>query len=38
VHAPLTAGRFAMNFFHSLALATFRISPDPFTAEKEFCR
>ena len=37
VHAPLTAGRFAMNFFHSLTLTTFRFSPDPVTAEKELC-
>jgi arabinofuranosyltransferase len=36
--APLTAGRFAMNFFHSLTLTTFRFSPDPATAEKELCR
>jgi arabinofuranosyltransferase len=38
VQAPLTAGRFAMNFFHSLTLTTFRFSPDPVTAEKELCR
>ena len=38
MHAPLTAGRLALNFFHSLALTTFRISPDPVTAGKEFCR
>jgi arabinofuranosyltransferase len=36
--APLTASRFAMNFFHSLTLTTFRFSPDPVTAEKELCR
>ena len=36
--APLTAGRFAMNFFHSLTLTAFRFSPDPATAEKELCR
>jgi arabinofuranosyltransferase len=35
--APLTAGRFAANFFHSVALTTFRFSPDPRTAEKELC-
>ena len=36
--APLTASRFAMNFFHSLTMTTFRFSPDPVTAEKELCR
>ena len=35
--APLTASRFATNFFHSLTLTTFRFSPDPVTAEKELC-
>jgi arabinofuranosyltransferase len=35
--APLTASRFAANFFHSLTLTTFRFSPDPVTAEKELC-
>jgi len=35
--APLTAGRFVSNFFHSLTLTTFRFSPDPVTAEKELC-
>jgi arabinofuranosyltransferase len=36
--APLTVGRFVANFFHSLTLTTFRVSPDPVTAEKELCR
>jgi arabinofuranosyltransferase len=36
--APLTASRFASNFFHSLTLTTFRFSPDPVTAERELCR
>ena len=35
--APLTASRFAANFFHSLTLTTFRFSPDPVTAERELC-
>jgi arabinofuranosyltransferase len=35
--APLTIGRFISNFLHSLTLTTFRISPDPVTAEKELC-
>jgi len=35
--APLTAGRFVSNIFHSLSLTTFRFSPDPFAAEKELC-
>lgn len=34
---PLTAGRFASNFFHALTLTTFRLSPDPVSAEKELC-
>jgi hypothetical protein len=37
VKAPLTVSRFAMNFFHSPALTTFRFSPDPVTAEQELC-
>jgi arabinofuranosyltransferase len=36
--APLTVGRFASNFVHSLTLTTFRFSPDPGTAERELCR
>lgn len=36
--APLTAGRFVSNLFHSLTLTTFRFSPDPVTAERELCR
>jgi arabinofuranosyltransferase len=36
--APLTAGRFVSNFFHSLTLTTFRFSPDPVIAEQELCR
>ena len=32
--APLTASRFAANFFHSLTLTTFRFSPDPGAAER----
>ena len=36
--APLTASRFAVNFFHSLTLTNFRFSPDPVTAEQELCR
>jgi arabinofuranosyltransferase len=35
--APLTASRFASNFFHALTLTTFRFSPDPVSAEKELC-
>jgi arabinofuranosyltransferase len=35
--APLTASQFVSNFFHSLTLTTFRVSPDPATAEKELC-
>jgi arabinofuranosyltransferase len=35
--APLTASRFAANFFHSLTLTTFRFSPDPVTAERDLC-
>ena len=36
--APLTAGRFVSNVFHSLTLTMFRFSPDPVTAEQELCR
>jgi arabinofuranosyltransferase len=35
--APLTVSRLVSNFFHSLALTTFRFSPDPVTAERELC-
>jgi arabinofuranosyltransferase len=35
--APLTAGRFVSNFFHSLSLTTVRFPDDPVAAEKELC-
>jgi hypothetical protein len=35
--APLTPGRFASNFFHSVTMTTFRVSPDPVSAERELC-